>query len=417
MNFNCKVNVVDEVMGRGKSSAAINYINASDNETKFIVIVPFLSEVTRYIQSCTGKKFKEPTLQTGKGKKIVSLKSLVAKGKNIVSTHALFKKFDREVVDMLRLQNYVLIMDEVADVITPYEISSSDIDTMIEKYVDVDKKLGLLSWKENAYDYGSDQDGFFTEIRNLCDFKSLALYNNKLMWLFPFEVFGAFTEIFILTYMFEAQLQCYYYRYYGVRYSYYGIEGDCLTDYHFIPVTNPTTYKSNYKDLINILEDDKLNKIGDMTNDLCVNWFKRNTNVEGKDNLVMQRLRKNLSNFFKNKACVGGKQSLWTTFIDYAPKIKDKGYTKSFLAVNARAQNCYGDRTAVAYIANRYLPPEFKAFFNKRNIYVDEDAFALSELLQFIWRAAIRNGQPIQLYIPSARMRYLLQDWIEKNSL
>ena len=50
------------------------------------------------------------------------------------------------------------------------------------------------------------------------------------------------------------------------------------------------------------------------------------------------------------------------------------------------------------------------------NISVDEDGFALSEMLQFIWRSAIREGKDIWVYIPSIRMRNLLKQWIRNNS-
>ena len=55
--------------------------------------------------------------------------------------------------------------------------------------------------------------------------------------------------------------------------------------------------------------------------------------------------------------------------------------------------------------------------FTTNNIAVDEDGYALSEMLQFIWRSAIRNGEEIWVYIPSIRMRNLLKQWIEENSI
>ncbi len=39
--------------------------------------------------------------------------------------------------------------------------------------------------------------------------------------------------------------------------------------------------------------------------------------------------------------------------------------------------------------------------------------YALSILVQWIFRSAIRNGREIWVYVPSARMRYLLTRWIE----
>ena len=112
MNFNCNIKVVDMIMGSGKTSAAINYINESDQEDeKILYITPFLSEIKRIKECCSNKKFEEPEVY---GTKIEGIKYLIQKGKNIVSTHALFRRFDKEIIDMCRCQNYTLIMDEVA---------------------------------------------------------------------------------------------------------------------------------------------------------------------------------------------------------------------------------------------------------------------------------------------------------------
>jgi hypothetical protein len=81
-----------------------------------------------------------------------------------------------------------------------------------------------------------------------------------------------------------------------------------------------------------------------------------------------------------------------------------------------RASNKYANKNSVVYPVNRYIDPGIKNFFLRHNVSVDEDGYALSEMLQFIWRSAIRNGEEIWVYIPSIRMRNLLKQWIEENS-
>ena len=42
-NYNCKVHVVDAIMGSGKTSAAINHINSIDlTSNKVMYITPYL---------------------------------------------------------------------------------------------------------------------------------------------------------------------------------------------------------------------------------------------------------------------------------------------------------------------------------------------------------------------------------------
>ena len=52
-------------------------------------------------------------------------------------------------------------------------------------------------------------------------------------------------------------------------------------------------------------------------------------------------------------------------------------------------------------------------FFAQHEIIMDADKYALSEMLQWIWRSKIRNGGEIWIYIPSKRMRKLLQEWLK----
>ena len=87
-----KVTVIDSIMGSGKTTSAINMINNSSDDIRFIYITPYLDEVSRIIQSCPEKKFKQP--RNNGGTKLEDIKNLINKGNNIVSTHALFKKFN-----------------------------------------------------------------------------------------------------------------------------------------------------------------------------------------------------------------------------------------------------------------------------------------------------------------------------------
>ena len=66
---------------------------------------------------------------------------------------------------------------------------------------------------------------------------------------------------------------------------------------------------------------------------------------------------------------------------------------------------------------NRFANPNIIQLFNKTGIEFDEDGYALSEMIQWIWRSAIREGKPIQLYIPSKRMRNLLIQWLDEVSI
>jgi hypothetical protein len=384
-------------MGSGKTSALINHINQSNNETKYLYITPYLTEVDRVMQKCPSKKFVQPESY---GTKIKGLKHILEKGTNIVTTHALFRHFDQEIVDIVYNNNYILVMDEVADVIQPLDISKDDLKTILENYTEI-VDGHLLKWTARSY------RGEFEKYKKLCDLDCIGVYNNTaILWLFPVSTFRGFKDIYILTYLFKAQTQKYYYDFYNIDYKYMYIAGNDVDSYALSK--DPVEYKRlDYSSLIHILDNDKLNHIGDLNTSLSLAWYERN---EG--NILMKTLKANTSNFFKHYTKTKSQQNLWTTFKDYQSLISDKGYSKGFLSSNMRASNEYKDRIAVAYLINKFFNPFIKNFFTKNNIKVDEDSYALSEMIQFIWRSAIREGNEIWLYCPSARMRGLLEKWM-----
>lgn len=88
----------------------------------------------------------------------------------------------------------------------------------------------------------------------------------------------------------------------------------------------------------------------------------------------------------------------------------------NFTEFNLKAENKYRDKTSLAYCVNIFLSPQKRNFFAKFGIEYDADMYALSIMVQWIWRSAIREGKDIDIYIPSRRMRELLQNWIASFS-
>lgn len=407
--------IVDEIMGRGKTSAAINYINHSSDDEHFLVITPYKDEITRYIGECKEKRFVQPRYTDNDRKyysKLDSIKEQIRSGKNIVSTHALFQKFDNEVIDLCKELNYTLIMDEVADVVDNYELSEDDFKLLQDgNRIIVNEETGEITWIDDSYGNG-DYEARFEDIRNLCNLGSLCYYGGRLfIWLFPIEVFKAFSNVYIMTYMFNAQIQRYYYDYYGLKYKYIHICGHRIEDYRFSDTEDTVKEHIDYSSLIHVLDNDKLNSIGDYRTNLSSTWYSKNSNT-----LIMRKLKNNTYNFYRH--ITGSKQSefYWCTFKDYERQLSSKGFMSRFLPINTRSTNSFKNCVNVAYLVNRYLNPVVKNFFKSRNVEVDEDGYALSEMLQFIWRSAIREYREINVYIPSSRMRDLLLIWIKENS-
>lgn len=392
-----KMKIVDGICGIGKTTAIINMIKEDKSDTKYIFITPFLSEVQRIKKSCPEHKFKEP-LMDKRNTKSDNLKHLLKKGENIVSTHALFKRMWLNEIDLKMLNNYVLIMDEVFDVSEDIYITPDDLNLLLGNYI-IENEDGFLEWIEPNY------NGVFNNYKSLISGGNVFIHRSQdgepltLIWFFPTELFSSFKDVYVLTYIFGGQVQKYYYDLFGFEY-----ENFYVKDFHL--TSEKQTYDMSIKSKIKICNIRNLNKIGDDVFALSESWFQKGD---------IKTLKNNTYSFIRNHAQVKSSDVLWTTFKKYKNKVKGKGYSKSFAPLNMRATNEYKEKIAVAYIANRYFSPFLQNFFRAKGVSVNQDLFALSELVQFLFRSRIRDGKEIFVYIPSSRMRNLLEEWI--NSL
>lgn len=228
------------------------------------------------------------------------------------------------------------------------------------------------------------------------------------LWMFPVDIFEKFSEVYIMTYLFAGQTQKYYFDLKGIQYDYFKVCHDVKQGYHLIE--HDFTTHNNLKELIDIYEGG-LNDIGDKPTALSKGWQNRSTNKA-----KLKVLKNNIRNFFKDTNDAKSDDIIWTCFKSSELKLKGGGYAKGFVECNCRATNKYGNRTYVAYCCNRYMRPVLKNdYFKANGIEVNEDLWALSEMLQFLWRSAIRNGKKIYVYIPSKRMRELLKAFLDNT--
>lgn len=402
------IHVVDSIMGSGKTSWAIQHMNEADSDRNFLYITPFLTEVQRVKDHVKTRNFVTPEVKGKARGKFQNLKQLILNERDVTSTHALFQNADDELIELIKAGNYTLILDEVMNVVEQYDLNKDDIKLLIKnKMIFVDEKTGLIQWN----DEGEIQDTAYNNIKNLAKSENLYFFENTvLFWTFPISVFEAFKEVYIMTYLFQCQQQKYYYDMYNVPYSYKAVKKLPNGEYGLINHTSKEPYdKTLLKSLINIYEG-KLNNIGDDTYAFSKSWFSKETNKH-----LIEKLKKNLITYFKNNAKTPTILNMWTCFKDDIPKLKGKGYTKGFVANNARATNEFKEKESLAYAVNRFMNPYEKKFFISKGVEVDEDMYALSELIQWIWRSRIREGKAINLYIPSKRMRTIFQDYLESD--
>lgn len=415
------IRIIDSIMGSGKSTWMISHINKYAGD-RYLIVVPYLTEIERY-KNGVNKQLYEPKLRYGKSK-YADLIRLIKERKNIITTHQLFLRIQPDILESLKNANYVVIIDEALSVFDNMCFPTNDLNVFKKcGIISTNPQTGQIYWNEalepeSEYDYGS-----LLSLKEAClsncayDLSLGKPSNSKIttyLWCMPPEIFNCFDKVYILTYLWNGSFQKMYFDLTGYKYSVYTLNNGYPVV--FEDKTEEKRLKSRAMKLITIINDPKLNNIGKKINGrhnpLSSGWYK----THSKDEQI-KLLKNNVLNYFKNITKQPAKYNMWTTFETYKAKIQGNGYSGGkkntcFLPVNTKGTNAFSHKNALAYTVNIFMNPVMKNFFKLQGLEVDEDTFATSEMIQWIWRSAIRNDKPVTLYIPSDRMRNLLLKWL-----
>ena len=396
--------VIDALMGSGKTTWAIKDIDEHPQDN-ILYITPYLDE-TKRIQRSLQRDIKTPQFKNGK-RKYDDLCSLLEAGEDIASTHALFLQLDSNCKDAIKRGEYTLYLDETIAAIEPYELThKDDIEYLVNNKSIAIENSGFITWLED-----DELDTRYNPIKILAQNKSLFFVNKKLlMWRYPPEIFRLFKKVIIMTYMFEASVLCYYFKVNGISYDLKTVKPTENT-YEMCDYYKPDL--SEYQKKIHIYTGRDINEnFGTIKlTALSSNWFKNTGNAD-----KIKILKNNIYNYFRNKVTAKNGQVMWTTFKMAEPKLKGKGYSNGFVSCNCRATNDYSSTRYLAYCLNVYPHVGVSQFFEQHGIDIDADSYALSEMIQWIWRSNIRMGGDIWIYIPSRRMRTLFDNWLKGKS-
>ena len=216
------------------------------------------------------------------------------------------------------------------------------------------------------------------------------------MWIFPANIIPAFSDVYILTFMFEGSHIKHFFDINNLTYNFFfiGNEGNLYSGRQ-----NLSEEKHRLSKLIN-LYNGNLNLLGEKDSALCSTWYDKNM----KNGLV-KVVANNAYNYLHNKCSATAENAMYTTFADVKKKYPVKSFANSFVSCNLRATNDYRGKCNLCYMINVFDNPYVLHYFADYGTTINQDAIALNQLLQWIWRSTIREGNEINLYIPSKRMR------------
>jgi hypothetical protein len=409
------IKIYDAIMGSGKTTKAIEcmkkYVELGQ---KFIFVTPFLKEVQRVLDEIgndyvvtpepiielVGSGFyinneepANPEYEINRKFKRINKREhfikLLKKGFNIATTHSLYTSLF--IGDASLFKDYILIIDESINPISTFNFGARDIKILFnENLISQNAKTNKIAVTDVHY-----KDDSFKEILNFCNQDNVYLINNVFVSMLPMEIIKAFKEVQILTYLFENSLMAYYFKWHNIKYRFHRVFDEKLI-------------KEQIRKKLNIYEGSRNQK----HNTHLTQYSKNFLNKQSKQQI--RKIKESVKYVFRYEFQTNSHENSFTTFKEVKVKYAGRGYTRGFIPVNARATNEFSHKKSMAYIANRYLNPAIKNLFKDNNILINEDDWALSELIQWVWRGCIRNNQKMNLYIPSNRMRNLLINWLNK---
>lgn len=425
------VEVLDALCGTGKTHAIIDWMHRNPLQ-RYLYVSPLISEIDeRIIPKCSELGFKTP--ESGEGRrKSDHLLDLLREGHNIAFTHNLYTRMTKQHMSLIKEQGYVLIIDEEVSMIEPLESSSggnSGYTNSDLKYLYNDGKVrvdstdfGRLLWLWD--DYGDEAK--YSRLKAMCELGMIYCADYKiergtreqideihsLVTQLPLQLLECSKRVVLLSYLFEGSIMDSFLKMKGVEVVPLDMEKEGIKLRY-----STDEVKESIRPLINFIETPSTKKVGRKR--LSYTYYANDfTEEDAKE--ISAAIRS-----VGRESGAKAKDMMWTCPQDRAigrkknrNYIRPRGYSakECYVFCSARATNDYDEKHTLVHALYRHPNLTVERYLNHYGIPIDTDNFALSELIQWIWRSRVRNKQPINLSILSARMRLLFLDWLDSET-
>lgn len=408
-----KIEIVDSIMGSHKSTEIIKWMSQRP-QNRYIYVSPLLSEVDeggRLHQEVCNISFHSPSGEDST--KGVHLLELLKGGANVSCTHNLYKLMTEDHFEAIKQHDYTLIIDEEVGLIESFnEYTTADLKWLLaEGHIYISENDGQVMWCNERVET-SDVGHRYYRLRQMC--KSGCLYTTKrsdtmLNVQLPTSLVDSSIRTIILTYMFKGT----------ILESFLKLKGFEVVEFSGIVDGEIQLSKVDGNMIRELLVITPPPKKFDLRGKLTYTWYMKPQ--KGDLNKVKNAIVRTAANwdiesdqliytFPKSRSSVG---------IGKNEKIKPIGYTKRkdgshcWLAATTRATNNYRHITHMIHAYNRHPNVAVASYLQDYGHPVDADVFALSEMIQWLWRGCIRDGKKMTVCIFSNRMERLLREWLD----
>lgn len=416
-----RVEVMDMIMGAGKSTSAIKTIQSNVDDFYFVV-VPYLHEVNRYIDKCEGflpenNQLIEPC--DDETSKSADLLNILQKRKgSVVTTHSMFENLKSDhmsaITNMpLRKGEKVLILDETIDLVKPVnskrlpkEALKADVEN---EYIVVNETTGLVKWNG----FNEEKSGKYPHheyLKDLCDTGMLFFIDNQyLVMEVPLDFLNCFDRVIVMTYRWSSSIMANYLEVNNISWKMLDTNAKSILEvYEYIAehliIPDHYSVKGLSKNQM------RTQDVSDLKKDF-------NQSIKAAMNEYDIPIEDLLFTTFRN---VGNEK-----MVDWYKSIKVGKWQRkdsqnriepvTFLSHTTLGTNEYANCRLMIYGLDKHLMPSVHTYFAKRGHSISGDAWALSSLLQWLFRGCIRDresGKDMVAVILSPRMRKMAQEWL-----
>jgi len=389
-----KVIFKDRPCGTGKTSQMIESFYPTE---QYLVVVPTLSEVERVL-SRSKVPFTEPDERPYRTK-MAHLKKLVAEGENIVTTHKLFDAVD---IRSVNLSPYNLFIDEVFDVVE--KVNGPENEAWNRVYVGDGYATVDSAGQVTPTDKWREQPAKLKTVLRIDLFRAAEAGrlhktdNGYFVDVVTPVLFTKPKQTTVHTYLASGSLMAAY------------------LEKHSIPYT------------INRKQDLDIRQRVKAKNHLSMNQISALENISmshTKQGEMKQREVKKVSTALKNlrslplkgikpeNILITCRKDKWLDQND-KPKgafaVGSKLTKAKWIAKTTKGTNDYRHCTHAVYLSELHLSPSIKAYLGVDKQF--EKDWAVSELIQWLYRTALRDGGKVELHLASNHMKCLLEDWL-----
>ncbi|ACN14895.1 hypothetical protein HRM2_17910 [Desulforapulum autotrophicum HRM2] len=402
--------ILEGICGVGKSTRMIKYIRENIEE-RYLVVLPLLDEIERYQEKLPELTFKVPL--ENNSTKTEQFKNFLRDKSNILCTHALFSLWDTEIEGLIAEAGYHIIIDEEVGIIESVGINAKVIENLMKlKYISIDSGTGLVTWdyEESGYDYNGEKE--HQMVISKAKSGSLYCFDDKFfVYELPYRLFIIGDKYTIMTYLFKGNFMDAYFNSHSIKYNIKQIDPEEARSIkerareliEFVPMT------ANMKNICNKHKRSKPFSKGFIER---MTHKERKSFCDGIRNIVYKREKYDIE-----RVMITCFKCFMKTDDDKVPKknMMPRSMYTCLVPMNARGSNQWIDRDFVIHMVDHYPEPSLDKYMHARsNGSYNPDIYALSMLVQYIFRSAIRDKKHIKLMICSPRMEKLFKNWLAK---